>query len=131
MTLKMFSPFFNLLKSLVDWGRYGWRKLKSILMPKGLLYRFVLIILIPMMVLELAVLIFFFDRHWNTVSHRLSRDVVGEIGVVASLIQTQNLPQDEVDIIIQSLNNRLFINLYFEKNARLVHLKKTTENRTK
>ncbi|MBR6412705.1 MAG: two-component sensor histidine kinase [Alphaproteobacteria bacterium] len=99
-------------------------------MPQGLLHRFILIILIPMMMLQIAVLGFFFNRHWNTVSHRLSRDVVGEIGAVASLIQEQNLSGTEVEAVIRALNERLFINLYFEKGAKLSDIPKTTPRGT-
>ena len=120
----------NFLKSMFDWGQYGLKSLKKILMPEGLLHRFILIILIPMMVLQVAVLAFFFNRHWDTVSHRLSRDVVGEVGAVASLIQTQNLSQENTDMVIEALNRRLLINLYFEKNARLADIKQTIPNRT-
>ena len=130
MISKIHKPVLNFLKSLLDWGQYGVKGFKRVLMPEGLLHRFILIILIPMMMLQIAVLAFFFNRHWDTVSHRLSRDVVGEIGAVASLIQTQSLSPAETDAVIKSLNSRLFINLYFERNAHLTDLKKSTDNGT-
>ena len=128
MTLKMFS--MNIFKSLLDWVKYGLKGLQKILMPEGLLHRFILIILIPMMMLQVAVLVFFFDRHWDTVSRRLSRDIVGEIGAVASLIQEKKLSSEDTNDVIQALNNNLLINLYFEKNARLMNLKHSPQSGT-
>ncbi len=120
----------NFFKSVCDWGQYGIKRLKSVLMPEGLLHRFILIILIPMMILQVVVLVFFFNRHWDTVSHRLSRDVADEIGAVAALIQSHNLSQDEIDSVINEMNKRLLINLYFEKNARLPKTSRSTPGGT-
>ena len=130
MTFKALKPIFNVPKSLFEWGKCGLKKFKKILMPEGLLHRFILIILIPMMLLQIAVLVFFFDRHWDTVSHRLSRDIVGEIGAVATLIQGQRLSSADTEAVIQSLNQRLLINLYFEKDAHLKDLGQSNPNGT-
>ncbi|MDY6407155.1 MAG: ATP-binding protein [Pseudomonadota bacterium] len=120
----------NILKSLSDWGQYGIKVCKHFLMPEGLLHRFILIILLPLLLLQVLVLLFFFNRHWDTVSHRLSRDVVGEIGAIATLIQNQSLDEEDLDTVIQALNKRMLINLYFEKNVRLIPSLKSTETGT-
>ena len=119
MSFKMLKTVMNICQSAWEWSRWGLGRLKKILTPEGLLHRFILIILIPMMLLQVAVLAFFFDRHWDTVSHRLSRDVVGEIEAVATLIQGNRLSAADRETVIQALNSRLLINLYFEEGARL------------
>ena len=42
------------------------------LMPKGLYARALLIIIVPMVVLQSVVAFVFMERHWNTVTRRLS-----------------------------------------------------------
>ena len=72
----------------------GWigRRFNSI-MPKGLYARALLIIIVPMVVLQSVVAFVFMERHWNTVTRRLSTAVVQD---VAALIDIYNgYPQDK------------------------------------
>ncbi len=63
------------------------------LMPKGLYARALLIIIVPMVVLQSVVAFVFMERHWNTVTRRLSTAVVQD---VAALIDIYNgYPQDK------------------------------------
>ena len=87
------------------------------ILPQGLLYRFILIILVPLLILQVAVSIVFFDRHWETVSRRMARDVAGEVGVVADLIQKGQMPLTDVGLVIESVNQGLLLKVYFEANA--------------
>ena len=52
------------------YDRYGF-SLRSV-MPKGLYARALLIIIVPMVVLQSVVAFVFMERHWNTVTQRLS-----------------------------------------------------------
>src|SRR5207248_217914 len=52
-------------------------------MPTGLYARALLIMIVPMVVLQSVVAFVFMERHWNTVTRRLSAAVVQDI---ASLI---------------------------------------------
>jgi two-component system osmolarity sensor histidine kinase EnvZ len=63
---------------------HGWmgQVFKSF-MPKGLYARALLIMIVPMVVLQSVVAFVFMERHWNTVTRRLSQAVVQDI---ASLI---------------------------------------------
>lgn len=58
------------------------------LLPRGLLARSLLIIVIPLVLLQVATTYVFFDRHWDVVSRRLNAAVASEIGLVARLIET-------------------------------------------
>src|ERR1700730_503890 len=62
-------------------------------MPTGLYARALLIMIVPMVVLQTVVAFVFMERHWNTVTRRLSAAVVQDI---ASLIDVYKAyPQDK------------------------------------
>src|SRR4030081_3297117 len=62
-------------------------------MPTGLYARALLILIVPMVVLQSVVAFVFMERHWNTVTRRLSAAVVQDI---ASLIDVyKGYPQDK------------------------------------
>jgi two-component system osmolarity sensor histidine kinase EnvZ len=72
------------------WDALG-RWVKSF-MPTGLYARSLLIIATPMVILQSVVAFVFMERHWNTVTHRLSAAVTQDI---AALIDVHNnFPQD-------------------------------------
>ena len=73
------------------WDRLGdWTNAQ---MPKGLYARSLLIIVTPMVILQSVVAFVFMERHWNTVTRRLSAAVVQDI---ASLIDVYKaFPQDK------------------------------------
>lgn len=76
------------------------------LMPKGLYARALLIIIVPMVVLQSVVAFVFMERHWNTVTRRLSAAVVQDI---ATLIDVYKIyPQDKDRLQIRNIaQNRL------------------------
>src|ERR1700721_2412762 len=51
-------------------------------MPTGLYARALLIMIVPMVVLQSVVAFVFMERHWNTVTRRLSAAVVQDIAAV-------------------------------------------------
>jgi two-component system, OmpR family, osmolarity sensor histidine kinase EnvZ len=61
-------------------------------MPKGLYARALLIIIVPMVVLQSVVAFVFMERHWNTVTQRLSAAVVQDIAALIDVYATY--PQD-------------------------------------
>ena len=62
-------------------------------MPTGLYARALLIMIVPMVILQTVVAFVFMERHWNTVTRRLSAAVVQDI---ASLIDVYKVyPQDK------------------------------------
>ena len=68
--------------------------LKRIL-PKHLLARFVLIILVPLVTLQALIGIYFYNKHWDTISRRLADDVVGEIKMIADLSVNKDDPSKD------------------------------------
>ena len=67
------------------------RGLKS-LMPTGLYGRALLIIIAPMVILQSVVAFVFMERHWNTVTRRLSAAVTQDISALIDIYAT--FPQD-------------------------------------
>ncbi len=62
-------------------------------MPKGLYARSILIVVTPIVLLQSVVAYVFMERHWQTVTRRLSNAVTGDIAAIVQVIDTY--PQDE------------------------------------
>src|SRR3954468_17716196 len=62
-------------------------------MPKGLYARALLIMIVPMVVLQSVVAFVFMERHWNTVTRRLSQSVVQDIAGLIDVYKAY--PQDK------------------------------------
>ena len=62
-------------------------------MPTGLYARALLIMIVPMVVLQSVVAFVFMERHWNTVTRRLSAAVVQDIAGLIDIYKTY--PQDK------------------------------------
>jgi len=77
-------------RAMDAWDRLG-RWLNSVL-PKGLYARALLIIIVPMVILQSVVAFVFMERHWNTVTQRLSAAVVQDIAALIEVYKAY--PQD-------------------------------------
>src|SRR6267378_4502276 len=74
-------------------------------MPTGLYARALLIMILPMVILQTVVAFVFMERHWNTVTRRLSAAVVQDI---ASLIDVyKGYPQDKERAQLRRIAQRL------------------------
>ena len=62
-------------------------------MPKGLYARALLIMIVPMVVLQSVIAFVFMERHWNTVTRRLSAVVVQDIAALIDVYKVY--PQDK------------------------------------
>ena len=92
------------------WDRFGsW--LNSV-MPKGLYARALLIILAPMVILQSVIAFVFMERHWNTVTQRLSAAVVQDIAALIDVYKVY--PQDADKAQIRRIaQNRLGLTIDF------------------
>ncbi len=61
-------------------------------LPKGLYARSILIVVMPILILQAVVAYVFMERHWQTVTQRMSAAVVGDIAAIIEVINTY--PQD-------------------------------------
>ena len=76
------------------WNRF-WR-LVAIYMPKRLYARSLLIVITPMILLQSVVTLVFMERHWQTVTQRLSTATTRDIAAVIDMIETY--PQDTANV---------------------------------
>ena len=81
----------------------GWIKSK---MPAGLYPRSLLIIIAPMVILQSVVAFVFMERHWNTVTRRLSAAVTQDISGLIDIYRTY--PQDPGNTQIRRLAQQRF-----------------------
>ncbi|PLW79147.1 ATP-binding protein [Cohaesibacter celericrescens] len=74
----------------------GYRKIArrlARLMPKGIYARSLIIIVAPMVILQSVLAFVFMERHWQTVTNRLSTAVTQDISALIAVLETY--PQDE------------------------------------
>ncbi|ESY77287.1 ATPase [Mesorhizobium sp. LNHC221B00] len=79
------------------WNRF-WR-LVSFYMPKRLYARSLIIVIAPMILLQSVVAFVFMERHWATVTQRLSQATVRDIAAIIDLIETYPHDADYANII--------------------------------
>jgi len=68
-------------------------------LPRTLFGRSLLIIVTPLIVLQIVSTWIFYDRHWDTITKRLTTAVAGEIGVLVQLFQWYPDPDDRGQIL--------------------------------
>ena len=79
-------------------------------MPRGLYARSLIIIIAPMVLLQSVIAFVFMERHWQTVTQRLSTAVTRDIAAVIDIIETY--PQDaEYTEVIRMARDRLALNV--------------------
>ncbi|WP_022721989.1 ATP-binding protein [Rhodopseudomonas sp. B29] len=71
------------------------------LMPKGLYARALLIMIVPMVVLQSVIAFVFMERHWNTVTQRLSSAVVQDIAALIDVYK--GYPQDKDRALLRKI----------------------------
>jgi two-component system, OmpR family, osmolarity sensor histidine kinase EnvZ len=90
-----------------------WRRFSSGVsrrMPKRLYARSLLIIIVPMVVLQSVVAFVFMERHWQTVTQRLSTAVVRDISAIIGIIETY--PQDaDFESVIKIAEEKMALNI--------------------
>lgn len=120
-TTPTFPSVLQLRHRLLDWLKHGFKYIRFYLFPKSLLYRFILIILLPLLLLQIVMSIFFFDRHWDTVSRRLASDIVGEINLLLPQIELLQSPahKDIRVFLFKKMNDHLLLNVSFKPNTTL------------
>ncbi|MBL6456730.1 HAMP domain-containing protein [Belnapia sp. T6] len=85
------------------------------LLPRSLMARSVLIILVPMLVLQAVALQLFYGGHLDVISRRLAGGVAGDVAFVAELIRRE--PVEDHPWIFREAAWRLDLGLAFERDA--------------
>jgi len=66
--------------------------LKSVL-PKTLLARALMILILPVLLVQIFTAFIFFDRHWSKVTARLAANVAGEVALAAQVLEDDPGPE--------------------------------------
>jgi two-component system, OmpR family, osmolarity sensor histidine kinase EnvZ len=92
------------------------RALRAML-PRGLLARSVLIILVPMLILQAVALQLFYGAHLDVISRRLAGGVAGDVAMLVELVRREE-PENRAWIFREAAW-RLDLALAYEENARI------------
>ncbi|TIR16207.1 MAG: two-component sensor histidine kinase [Mesorhizobium sp.] len=79
------------------WNRF-WR-LIALYMPKRLYARSLIIVIAPMILLQSVIAFVFMERHWQTVTQRLSQATISDIAAVIDMMETYPHDADYANII--------------------------------
>jgi two-component system, OmpR family, osmolarity sensor histidine kinase EnvZ len=80
-------------------------------LPKGLYARALLIVIVPVVILQSVIAYIFMERHWQTVTNRLSAAVASDIAAIVQLYE--DLPKDANTrrVIEQVAERKLYLDL--------------------
>lgn len=95
------------------------RYFRLFVFPKTLFYRFILIILLPLVILQVSALTFFYTRHWETLSRRLARNITGEIQFIIDTLQTNHLTPVQQQTFFDSVQKNLELTVSLVPNGVL------------
>lgn len=86
--------------------------------PTGLYARSLLIIIVPMVLLQSVVAFVFMERHWQTVTQRLSTAVTRDIAAIVDILDTY--PQtDDYEEVVRIARDRLDLNIAINDESEL------------
>ncbi len=83
-------------------------------LPKSLLGRSLLILVIPVVLIQVVTAAVFVDRHWEKITGRLSYAAAGEIAVLADAIDT-DVDDSKLRGVLESVNLHLGLNVEFKR----------------
>ncbi len=69
------------------------------MLPRSLFGRTLLIIVVPTLLTLAAATFVFFDRHWYTVTNRMTYALAGDVAVVVELLQKSSTPESTATVI--------------------------------
>ena len=106
------------IKEVGDFLSYLINPKRIRIFPRGLLPRFILIILLPLLLLQVVAAMVFYDHHWSSISRRLANDVAGEIETVIFMLDS--FPGSEQTVAtIEAMEKPLLFNIDYREGASL------------
>jgi two-component system osmolarity sensor histidine kinase EnvZ len=100
-------------------GRFSADNILRKFLPRGLLGRSLLIVLIPLVLLQAVALQIFYGSHLNELSRRLADSVAGEAGLI---VDEANRDPGNRALTIQETDNHFSFHTVFLRNQVLRHL---------
>jgi two-component system osmolarity sensor histidine kinase EnvZ len=101
----------------------GWAKA---LVPRSLLGRSLLMILIPLLLLQAVTFQIFYGSHLEVVSRRLSSAVAGEVAMTVQLMNRFPDAKDQAWILARA-RGRFGLEMTFEADAKLAHVPRVNQ----
>ena len=94
------------------------------ILPKTLFGRSLMILATPLILLQIIATHIFIDRHWETITRRLTGAISGEIGLIIGEME-RNPGQDHRAKIFERAEQHFSLRLTFTPGAKLPDLKQT------
>jgi len=100
---------------------YGLSRFLKKILPKQLFYRALLIVAIPIIIIQITILVVFFDSLWIKTNKGLTRALVGEIDTLIDIYNNENEYNKKklTDLYNQNFN----FSIRFMENAKLPDIK--------
>ncbi|MBI4183353.1 MAG: HAMP domain-containing protein [Proteobacteria bacterium] len=87
-------------------------------LPRSLLGRSLLIVVMPLVLLQVVVTIIFYDRHWDTITRRLAGAVAGDVAMIVETMAQTNADQ-RADWIFPAARQAMNLEAVFIPGLRL------------
>ncbi|MEQ1651380.1 MAG: hypothetical protein ABL897_02725, partial [Hyphomicrobium sp.] len=88
------------------------------LLPRTLYGRTLMIVVTPVVLAQLVATFVFFDRHWSTMTTRLSYALAGDIGMIVEMVQADHSP-DAVKRLSARTNRQMDLTLDYQPGSTL------------
>ncbi|PIR39029.1 MAG: hypothetical protein COV35_04960 [Alphaproteobacteria bacterium CG11_big_fil_rev_8_21_14_0_20_39_49] len=85
-------------------------------LPRSLFGRFLLIILLPNIIVQLVAVYIFYERHWSGVSKHMATALAGDIAFIVKTINDDALQRDKV---LKIAGENMYLDLNFYKNRKI------------
>ena len=100
---------------------YGLNKLIKNILPKQLFYRGLLIVAIPIIILQIIIVIVFFDSLWIKTNKGMTKALVGEIVTIIDIYNNEN--EYNKKIVTDLYNKNFNFSVRFLENEKLPDIK--------
>ena len=97
---------------------YGLNNIIKKILPKGLFYRSLLIVAIPIIILQIVITIVFFDSLWIKANKGMTKSLVGEIETLFDVYRTQQ-DQKHKETLIAIYNKNFDLTVSLKENEIL------------
>ena len=119
--MHIFHTCWRILSEIRHFLRFVWDTVRKKLLPQSLFARFVLIILIPLIVVQLIAFMIFYDYHWYMVGRRLANDIAGDVRAVIELYESY--PHTlQTKATVRSMSNSMHLTIHFDRGKELLLL---------
>ncbi len=101
-------------------------KLLKKIFPRSLYARFLLIIILPTVLVQLVAVYIFYDRHWSSMSRNMTASLVGEISMVVNLLEESS--KDARNDFLLNVMSHMNLAIEYEENKQLPQIKMVEED---